>query len=149
MRTTTTTDRSTVGPVPRPHRSAWSRVLLLLTSTLLAILTTLLSSGVATASTPDGETVDRPCDVGVLCAWAETDYSGRVHRFDLRNTNMEECVPLPTGTKVRSFVNRLGRPVSVYQDAHCGTTGDFTTYPSGTYVPEGQFVVRAVQIWTH
>ncbi len=105
-------------------------------------------TGVAATASDDRRAVDRPCEVGVFCTWNHTDYTGRTHSLDLRTTNMEECVTLPAGD-VRSFVNRLGRPVTVYQDAQCATFGDFTTYPGGTYVPGAPFVVRAIQIWTH
>jgi hypothetical protein len=58
------------------------------------------------------------------------------------------CFPLRGNREVRSFANRTDRDITVYQDEHCGTEADFTTYPGGgTFVPDAPFVVRAVQIW--
>ncbi|SFT46157.1 Peptidase inhibitor family I36 [Actinopolyspora lacussalsi subsp. righensis] len=92
---------------------------------------------------------DRPCDVGVFCAWSETDYAGNEHSSDLRGTNMEECVRLNGDIEARSFVNRMDRPVTVYQDARCATSADFSTYPGGSFVPRAPYVVRAIKVWTH
>lgn len=149
MSTCSVLTRSNLGTDHHAHPDSRSRLLVLLTSSLVALLTILASSGVASAASRDDDSDERPCDPGVFCTWADTDYTGQLRQFDLRTTNMEECVTLTGDVQVRSFVNRLGRPVTVYQDTHCGTTGDFSTYPGGTYVPEAPFVVRAIQIWTH
>jgi hypothetical protein len=88
------------------------------------------------------------CETGEFCLWPEADYSGTVVRLDLRNTNPDECAPLPDGMSARSFTNRIDRHVTVYQDAACSTEGDFSTYPGPeTFVPRSPYVVRAVQIW--
>lgn len=135
----------------RRTRSWWNggpeRVRRLVTAIVLALPTILVSSGTVQAA----ERASPPprCDVGVFCAWEQTDYKGQPHRFDLRGTSMEECVPLNSGFEARSFVNRIDRPVTVYQDAHCATVADFSTYPGGSHVPRAPYVVRAIQIWTH
>lgn len=134
------------------RRRPWQRVeperlRRLVVSLLLAMATILVSTGTARAD--EYRPPRQRCDAGVFCAWNTTEYRGDPYRFDLRGTNMEECVPLGDGFEVRSFVNRIDRPVTVYQDAHCSTVGDFSTYPGGTYVPKAPYVVRAIQIWTH
>ncbi|SFP95875.1 Peptidase inhibitor family I36 [Amycolatopsis arida] len=88
------------------------------------------------------------CAPGEFCAWASELYAGTPARYDLRNTNPEECVPLSEGIAAKSFVNRIDRDVTVYQDEDCATEADFTTYPGGgTFVPQAPFLVRAIQIW--
>lgn len=133
------------------HQTWWpagsERARRLVTAILLALATVLVSTG--TAQAEGRETSEPRCDAGVFCAWDRTDYRGQPHRFDLRGTNMEECVPLSSGFEAHSFVNRIDRPVTVYQDVHCSTVADFSTYPGGTYVPRSPYVVRAIQIWTH
>ncbi|MEU6646945.1 peptidase inhibitor family I36 protein [Saccharomonospora sp. NPDC046836] len=126
-------------------RSRFPRVM------LLAALATLLTGGVAQAEGDAGQPAPPPefsCDLGEFCAWTGEFYGGQIVRFDLRNTNPEECVPLPEGVDARSFGNRIDRHVTVYQDRNCATEGDFSTYPGpGTFVPQGPYVVRAIQIW--
>ncbi|WP_409495172.1 peptidase inhibitor family I36 protein [Amycolatopsis sp. cmx-11-12] len=112
---------------------------------LLAMFGLLTSTGVASAATgqpaPD-------CQKGEFCVWGEESYGGAVHKFDLRTSNPEECIPLPEGFDGHSFVNRLSRDVTIYQSEECTTEGDFITYPGGgTYVPQGPFVIRALKIW--
>ncbi|MGJ7908613.1 peptidase inhibitor family I36 protein [Actinopolyspora sp. H202] len=114
---------------------------------LLAAL--LLGSSVQPLAAGAVPETDRPCDVGVFCAWSETDYAGNEHSFDLRSTNMEECVRLHGNIEARSFANRMDRPVTVYQDARCATSADFSTYPGGSFVPRAPYVVRAIKVWTH
>lgn len=102
----------------------------------------------ATGVPADDSARSTHCAVGEFCAWAERDYHGALHRFDLRTTNPMECVPLPEEFDALAFANRTDREVTVYQGRDCSTEGDFTTYPGrGTYVPEAPFVVRAIQIW--
>ncbi|NYH79198.1 hypothetical protein FHR84_002532 [Actinopolyspora biskrensis] len=110
---------------------------------------TAVGLGAPAAAVPAPEQDEAQCESGVFCAWPEHQYGGSPHSADLRTTNMEECVPLSDGLEAHSFVNRLNRPVTVYQDAHCGTRGDFSTYPEGSFVPRSPFVVRAFKIWTH
>lgn len=88
------------------------------------------------------------CQQGEFCVWPGEFYQGQITRMDLRNTNPDECVPLPAGVQARSFAHRIDRHVTVYQDADCATEGDFSTFPGpGTFVPQTPYVVRAIQIW--
>ncbi|TCP48530.1 peptidase inhibitor family I36 [Tamaricihabitans halophyticus] len=104
--------------------------------------------GSAPAAQAENDQQQYRCDVGEFCLWESTSYSGAINRADLTNVNPEECAPLPEGFDGRSFVNRTDRLVTVYQDRHCATEGDFTTYPGeGTYVPVAPFVVRGIQFW--
>lgn len=97
------------------------------------------------SAAPRGEDA---CETGEFCLWPEAGYGGTMVRLDLRNTNPDECAPLPDGMSARSFVNRVDRHVTVYQDAECSTEADFSTYPGpDTFVPRSPYVVRAVQIW--
>lgn len=123
------------------------------------VLTTLglvLGSGVAQAGATVAATANEPrsgypgfaCEKGEFCGWSEEFHRGDIVRMDLRNTNPDECVPLPDGMEARSFATRIERHVTVYQDAECSTEGDFSTYPGpGTFVPQAPYVVRAIQIW--
>lgn len=98
----------------------------------------------APITTPSGPT----CEQGEFCLWSDPEYAGTIERLDLRNTNPEECRPLPDGFEARAFANRIDRHVTVYQDRDCATEGDFSTFPGpGTFVPRSPYVVRAVQIW--
>ena len=86
------------------------------------------------------------CERGEFCLWVWEGYRGVVHRVSLRDASPGECVGVPEG---RSFANRGGWEVTVYQDGRCSTEGEFDTYPGGgTFVPEAPYVVRAIQIWT-
>ncbi|WP_436493938.1 peptidase inhibitor family I36 protein [Actinokineospora sp. HUAS TT18] len=90
-----------------------------------------------------------PCDAGELCLWSEPNFGGELVVLTLSDTGVEECVPLSEDIGVRSFINRLSKPTTVYQDEECATEGEFDTYPGGgTYVPSAPFTIRAVQIWT-
>ncbi|GAB3731543.1 peptidase inhibitor family I36 protein [Amycolatopsis oliviviridis] len=112
---------------------------------LLAVFGLLTSTGVASAA---AEPPAPACQKGEFCVWGEESFSGAVHKFDLRTSNPEECIPLPEGFDGHSFVNRLSRDVTIYQSEECTTEGDFITYPGGgTYVPQGPFVIRALKIW--
>ncbi|MGW5054180.1 peptidase inhibitor family I36 protein [Actinokineospora sp. NPDC004072] len=100
----------------------------------------------ASLTTPASAAVD--CSRGELCLWSDTSFRGTMIRLTLADTNLAECVPI--GVMAHSFINRLNRPVSVYQSLECATEGEFDTYPGGgTYVPSAPFVVRGVQIWSH
>lgn len=116
----------------------------------LAALGLLCGSGLAQAET--GPTQESPpesvCTQGEFCGWSDESYGGQVQRQDLRNSNPEECIPLPDSFEATSFANRTNRQITVYQDAECSTEGDFSTYPGdGTFVPKAPYVVRAIQIW--
>ncbi|WP_216216110.1 peptidase inhibitor family I36 protein [Amycolatopsis aidingensis] len=119
---------------------------------VLAAVGLLAGSGVANATGEQRQerapAEDPTCEQGEFCVWPEEFYDGAPTKFDLRNTNPEECVPLPDNIVARSFVNRIDRHVTVYQDRHCSTEGDFSTYPGGgTFVPRAQYLGRAIQIW--
>lgn len=91
---------------------------------------------------------DGECRRGQFCVWSGEDYGGERISFSLRNTNPESCAALPDAVEGAAFANRIDRHVTVYQDRHCGTEGDFSTYPGpGTFVPRSPYVVRAVKIW--
>ncbi|AUI57040.1 peptidase inhibitor family I36 protein [Amycolatopsis sp. BJA-103] len=112
---------------------------------LLAMFGLLTSTGVASATTGPPAPV---CQKGEFCVYGEESFGGVAHKFDLRTSNPEECIPLPDGFDGHSFVNRLSRDVTIYQSEECTTEGDFITYPGGgTYVPQGPFVIRALKIW--
>jgi hypothetical protein len=86
------------------------------------------------------------CARGQFCWWPNEGYRGALHALELATTDPGECVPLPA--QARSFVNRMSRPVTVYQGGECGTEGEFDTYPGGgTFVPVAPYLVRAVQVW--
>lgn len=89
-----------------------------------------------------------PCGAGQLCLWAKPDFSGAAQVHELSTVDIESCVPLPAGRSAQALVNRTGRPVTTYQSAECGETGEFETYPGGgTWVPRSPYTVRAFKIW--
>ncbi|GGO80515.1 peptidase inhibitor family I36 protein [Wenjunlia tyrosinilytica] len=95
-----------------------------------------------------GAAAGATCDRGEFCAWTGLNHGGQRYTWDLSTAGIESCVPLPQGVSARSFANRIGRPVTTYQDRECGTEGEFDTYPGdGTWVPEAPYVVRAFQVW--
>ncbi|WP_033294712.1 peptidase inhibitor family I36 protein [Amycolatopsis jejuensis] len=113
------------------------RVLLLVAAGLLA------GSGMAQA-----DPAPPTCTAGEFCLWDGENYSGTTQHYDLRTANPSDCIPLPEGFQAHSFVNRMTRDVTIYQDTECTTEGDFITYPGGgTYVPQSPFVVRALKVW--
>lgn len=87
------------------------------------------------------------CAAGQLCLWEREDFQGPRHTHELADTDIESCVPLPRGATVASLANRTGRPVTTYQSAECAETGEFDTYPSGSWAPRSPYRVRAVKIW--
>jgi Peptidase inhibitor family I36 len=88
------------------------------------------------------------CDAGEFCVWTGTRHTGHRYVWDLSTAGIENCVALPAGVSGRSFANRVGRPVTVYQDRTCGSEAEFDTYPGdGTWVPESSFTVRALKVW--
>ncbi|MFJ1645511.1 peptidase inhibitor family I36 protein [Streptomyces sp. NPDC088258] len=101
------------------------------------------AAAAATAAARRGD-----CAAGELCLWEQEEFKGvrRVH--DLSDTDIDSCVPLPVGVTAHSLANRTGRPVTTYQSAECGTTGQFETYPGGgTWTPRSPYRVRAFKIW--
>jgi hypothetical protein len=115
--------------------------------TVVAAAGAALATGAGVAGASTGAVA---CERGEFCVWPGDDYGGAIVRIALDNTNPGECVPLPDDVDGRSFANRSGRPVTVYQGRDCSTEGEFDTYPGGgTFVPEAPYVVRGVQIWDH
>ncbi|OEJ96435.1 peptidase inhibitor family I36 protein [Streptomyces thermolilacinus] len=89
-----------------------------------------------------------PCDSGQLCLWGKETFKGKRQTHELATTDVDSCVALPAGTTAAGLANRTGRPVTTYQSATCGETGEFETYPgSGTWVPRSPYQVRAIKIW--
>ncbi|MFD4987334.1 peptidase inhibitor family I36 protein [Streptomyces sp. NPDC058374] len=89
-----------------------------------------------------------PCGAGQLCLWQKAEFTGKRHVFELSDTDIESCVPLPSGAMAHALANRTGRPVTTYQSAECAETGEFDTHPgSGTWQPDSPYGVRAFKIW--
>lgn len=87
------------------------------------------------------------CEAGELCLWPKKGFSGERRTHELLHTSIDQCTPLAEGEKAAAFANLSGRPVTVYQSDTCDTTGDFRTYPSGAWVPEAPYAVRAFTMW--
>ncbi len=88
-----------------------------------------------------------PCAAGQLCLWPKPDFRGERQASELAGIDIESCTALPAGVTAASLANRTGRPVTTYQSATCAETGEFQTYPSGTWTPESPYVVRAYKVW--
>ncbi|MFH8367547.1 peptidase inhibitor family I36 protein [Streptomyces sp. NPDC018031] len=121
----------------------------LITTTAVAAALTALPAALApapslaaTATARDGD-----CAAGELCLWEKTGFRGARHTHELAGTDIESCVPLPRGVTAASLANRTGRPVTTYQSAECAETGEFDTYPSGSWAPEPPYRIRAFKIW--
>jgi hypothetical protein len=113
------------------------------TAAALAAAAVAMIPGPAAAASRLGD-----CSAGQLCLWQKSDFRGARHTYELSATDIESCVPLPAGTTAASLANRTGRPVTTYQSAECGETGEFDTYPGGgTWVPRSPYHVRAFKIW--
>ncbi|MEU3963479.1 peptidase inhibitor family I36 protein [Streptomyces buecherae] len=117
----------------------------------VAAMTTALTPPRASAQ-PTTPHASRPgaCAAGQLCLWERPDFTGPRHTYELSNTDIESCVPLPAGAKAESLANRTGRPVTTYQSAECGETGEFDTYPgkgSGARLSESPYQIGAIKIW--
>lgn len=87
------------------------------------------------------------CATGQLCLWHKAAFTGARQVHELADTDIESCVPLPRGASAASLANRTGRPVTAYQSAECAETGEFRTYPTGSWSPETAYQVRAFKIW--
>jgi hypothetical protein len=132
--------RRSAGEGERAMRNVIGRVI-----TVVAAAGAALATGAGVAGAATGTT---GCERGEFCVWPDEGYGGAAVHVALENANPGECVPLPEGAVGRSFANRSGRPVTVYQGPDCSTEGEFDTYPGGgTFVPEAPYVVRGVQIW--
>jgi peptidase inhibitor family I36 len=127
----------------RPH--GWrGEVWRMLVATLLALAAIVVGTGGAQATPPEN-----PCPTGTFCTWPEENYTGQMHELGIQATALEECVPLQAGFEVRSFMNKTGHPVTVYQDVNCATEAEFATYPTGSQTPQATYVARAIKIWSH
>ncbi|NED83729.1 peptidase inhibitor family I36 protein [Streptomyces sp. SID11233] len=88
------------------------------------------------------------CGSGQLCLWAKPEFAGARQVHELSTIDIDSCVPLPAGSTGQALANRTGRPVTTYQSAECGETGEFETYPGGgTWVPQSPYQVRAFKVW--
>ncbi|WP_431044633.1 peptidase inhibitor family I36 protein [Streptomyces sp. P1-3] len=114
-------------------------------ATVLAATAALLAPAQAAATAPQARS--GACATGQLCLWRDAGFSGARTTHELSGTDIESCVPLPDGATAASLANRTGRPVTTYQSAECGETGEFDTYPSGSWAPESPYQVRAFKIW--
>ncbi|SEP61825.1 peptidase inhibitor family I36 protein [Streptomyces radiopugnans] len=110
-----------------------------------AVLTVLTPQTAVSAAAPAPRLGE--CAAGELCLWERADFRGPRRTHELADTDIESCVPLPQGTSAASLANRTGRPVTAYQSAECAETGEFDTYPSGSWAPRTDYRVRAVKIW--
>ncbi|MEX2981726.1 peptidase inhibitor family I36 protein [Streptomyces sp. C36] len=113
--------------------------------TVTAVAAALLMSAPGASARPGG--TGGTCSAGQLCLWPKTEFRGQRQVSELAGIEIESCVALPQGVTAASLVNRTGRPVTTYQSATCGETGEFDTYPSGSWVPESPYVVRAYKVW--
>lgn len=88
------------------------------------------------------------CAAGQLCLWPTAGFGGKRRTYELSDTDIESCVPLPEGGTAAALANRTGRPVTTYQSAKCAETAEFDTYPGGgTWVPRSPYQVRAFKVW--
>ncbi|MGK5446331.1 peptidase inhibitor family I36 protein [Streptomyces radiopugnans] len=110
-----------------------------------AVLTVLTPQTAVSAAAPAPRLGE--CAAGELCLWERADFRGPRRTHELADTDIESCVPLPQGASAASLANRTGRPVTAYQSAECAETGEFDTYPSGSWAPRTDYRVRAVKIW--
>ncbi|QLE71916.1 hypothetical protein FGW37_10150 [Streptomyces rectiverticillatus] len=109
----------------------------------------LFSAPTAGAAGTAGKARLGTCATGQLCLWTKAGFRGTRSTSELADIGIEDCVVLPAGGSAVSLANRTGRPVTTYQSATCAETGEFSTYPSGTWVPESPYVVRAYKVWEH
>ncbi|MEV0121397.1 peptidase inhibitor family I36 protein [Streptomyces sp. NPDC050703] len=90
----------------------------------------------------------RDCGPGELCLWEKAGFEGTRKTYELSDIDIESCIVLPAGSGAEALANRTGRPVTTYQSAECGETGEFDTYPGGgTWVPDSPYRVRAFKVW--
>jgi hypothetical protein len=115
------------------------------TVTAAALAAVILSPTQAVAAAPP---MLRGCAPGELCLWEKAQFKGDRHAYELADIDIESCITLPEGGSAQALANRTGRPVTTYQSAKCGETGEFNTYPgSGTWAPESPYRVRAFKVW--
>ncbi len=87
------------------------------------------------------------CSAGEMCVWEKQEFRGKRRTYELSSVSVGSCERLPEGMSARSFANRTGRPVTVYQSEECAETGEFHTHPSGAWTPEAAYRVRALKVW--
>ncbi|MDJ1130633.1 peptidase inhibitor family I36 protein [Streptomyces iconiensis] len=87
------------------------------------------------------------CGTGELCLWPRGDFRGASRAYELSGVDIESCEPLPRGGTAVSMANRTGRPVTLYQSEECAETGEFDTFPSGSWTPEVPYKARAFKVW--
>ncbi|MGW7575142.1 peptidase inhibitor family I36 protein [Streptomyces sp. NPDC054765] len=88
------------------------------------------------------------CAAGQLCLWPKAGFGGERRTYELSDTDIESCVPLPGKAGAAALANRTGRPVTTYQSAECAETAEFDTYPGGgSWVPRSPYQVRAFKVW--
>ncbi|MBN3928094.1 peptidase inhibitor family I36 protein [Streptomyces verrucosisporus] len=129
----------------RGHRACRAALTAVLLTAAAAVLTVLTPQTAVSAAAPAPRLGE--CAAGELCLWERADFKGPRRTHELADTDIESCVPLPKGTSAASLANRTGRPVTAYQSAECAETGEFDTYPSGSWAPRADYRVRAVKIW--
>ncbi|MFD7505115.1 peptidase inhibitor family I36 protein [Streptomyces sp. NPDC059850] len=117
--------------------------------TILATATLALACALTPAATVSAAPGPRlgSCATGQLCLWHKAAFTGARQVHELADTDIESCVPLPRGASAASLANRTGRPVTAYQSAECAETGEYRTYPTGSWTPETAYQVRAFKIW--
>ncbi|WP_043264192.1 peptidase inhibitor family I36 protein [Streptomyces sp. CT34] len=119
---------------------------------LTAVLVTPAALGAPAAHAADAGTghtaASGDCSAGQLCLWPKADFGGKRQSYELSDTEIETCVPLPKGVTAAALANRTGHPVTAYQSAECAETGEFDTYPGGgSWVPRAPYQVRAFKVW--
>ncbi|OEU88075.1 hypothetical protein DB35_16710 [Streptomyces abyssalis] len=87
------------------------------------------------------------CAAGEVCLWPESRFRGERRTYELKGVSIGRCLRLPGSAGARSFANRTGRPVTVYESGECAETAEFHTHPSGSWTPEGAYRVRAFKVW--
>ncbi|WP_256094923.1 peptidase inhibitor family I36 protein [Streptomyces sp. EN27] len=135
---------------PNPLRTNLTRTAVLATALAVSALVPQALAHDRAAAAPERSRAVTlgSCEAGRLCLWKKPDFTGARHTFELSDTDIESCVPLPKGGDAQSLANRTGRPVTTYQSAECAETGEFETYPGGgTWAPRSPYQVRAFKIW--
>lgn len=147
---TSTNGRSPMSRWPRLRGAPPTTRHRLLTAVLLSALMLTGAVVVALAPTAGAAPPAEPaCAQGSFCTWSGTEYRAPVSAHAAEHVARERCLPLPAGREVRSFANRTGHPVTVYQDPDCDTHAEFSTQSNGAQVPRAPYVVRAITIWDH
>ncbi|RAJ70179.1 peptidase inhibitor family I36 [Streptomyces sp. Amel2xB2] len=112
-------------------------------------LTAPATAASAASGAPKSGTALGTCAKGALCLWPGQRFRGERRTYEVGAVRMEDCRRLPRGVSAKSFANRTGHPVTVYESAECAETREFHTHPSGSWTPEGAYAVRAFKVWEH